>query len=115
MLPILLRAARTSGRAVLMDDGVAFLVHGVVALFHLAFRIPLRAAALIAGGRPILQTSAKGAAGQLRKDRDAMVREIIEGRMQIQFAADAEWPFTDPANHPIRMQFQLPASRPFVG
>lgn len=61
------------------------------------------------------QTGAQGTAGSLRNQRDALLREIIAGRMRIQFAADAEWPFTDPANHSIRMQFQLPASRPFVG
>ena len=61
------------------------------------------------------QTGAQSSASQLRASREDLLRKIIAGRMQIQFAADAEWPFTDPANHPIRMEFQLPASRPFVG
>ncbi len=30
---------------------------------------------------------------------------------EIQFAADAEWPHTDPANVGIRVEFQLPPDR----
>lgn len=36
-------------------------------------------------------------------------------RMWLQFAADAEWPYIDPANTPIRREFQLPATRAFIG
>ena len=32
-------------------------------------------------------------------------------RREIQFAADAEWPHTDPANAGIRVEFQLPVDR----
>ena len=35
--------------------------------------------------------------------------------MWLQFAADAEWPYIDPANTPIRREFQLPATRAFIG
>jgi hypothetical protein len=61
------------------------------------------------------QTSAISAAGGLRLDRDELVRQATAGRMQLQFAADAEWPFTDPANYPVRREFQLPANRAFIG
>ncbi len=61
------------------------------------------------------QTGASGAAGGERIDRDALVRAATAGRMQIQFAADAEWPHTDPANAPTRRQFQLPANRAYLG
>lgn len=50
-----------------------------------------------------------------RAARDAMIREINDRRMEIQFAADAEWPYTDPLNATARRAFHLPASRPFSG
>jgi hypothetical protein len=34
--------------------------------------------------------------------------------MWLQFA-DGEWPHTDPADLPIRREFQLPANRAFIG
>ena len=62
------------------------------------------------------QTSSQGQATRLRSQRDAFIDDtIIAGRMKIQFAADATWPWTEPANHATRMEFQLPASRPFSG
>ena len=50
-----------------------------------------------------------------RAQRDAMIREINDRRMEIQFAADAEWPYTDPANATARRAFHLPRSRPYAG
>ena len=47
--------------------------------------------------------------------RDAMVREINDRRMEIQFAADGLWPYTDPASATARASFHLPRSRPFSG
>ncbi len=35
--------------------------------------------------------------------------------MQIQFAADAEWPYTDDDNAGIGKEFFLPLRRPFNG
>lgn len=64
------------------------------------------------------QTEQSGAIGQasgIRIDRDSLVEQATERRMWIQFAADAEWPHTEPANAPIRREFQLPANRPFIG
>ena len=50
-----------------------------------------------------------------RAARDAMIRGINDRRMEIQFAADAEWPYTDPLNATARRAFHLPASRPYSG
>jgi hypothetical protein len=64
------------------------------------------------------QTSQTGAIGQasgIRLDRNALVEQATERRLWLQFAADAEWPHTNPANTPIRREFQLPATRAFVG
>jgi hypothetical protein len=36
---------------------------------------------------------------------------IVALRREIQFAADAEWPHTDPANAGLRAEFQLPPDR----
>ncbi len=80
-----------------------------------AKRAELRAALTAYQAAQTTQTTATGTAGGQRFDRDALVRESTAGRMKLQFAADAEWPHTDPANHSIRRQFQLPATRPFLG
>jgi hypothetical protein len=61
------------------------------------------------------QSGAIGEAGGHRIDRDALVNQATARRMWLQFAADAEWPHTDPANYPIRREFQLPANRAFIG
>jgi hypothetical protein len=50
-----------------------------------------------------------------RKQRDAAVGSITDRRMTIQFAADAEWPFTNPANAGVRGEFFLPLSQPYHG
>ncbi len=50
-----------------------------------------------------------------RAQRDAMIRGINDRRMEIQFAADAEWPYTDPAHATARRAFHLPRSRPYGG
>ena len=47
--------------------------------------------------------------------RGAMILEINDRRMEIQFAADAEWPYTNPLNATARAAFHLPRSRPFSG
>ncbi len=50
-----------------------------------------------------------------RKQRDTQVSSITDRRITIQFAADAEWPFSVDANAGIRVEFFLPASQPFHG
>jgi hypothetical protein len=57
------------------------------------------------------QSEAQGRATTWRKQVEAAVAGIIAKRREIQFAADAEWPHTDPANAGIRVEFQLPPDR----
>jgi hypothetical protein len=44
----------------------------------------------------------------------ALVKSIDDRRRIVQFAADGEWPFDDAANAPIRREFGIPTSRPFI-
>lgn len=78
-------------------------------------RAALKAALTIYKNTQTDQTGAIGEATGTRIDRNSLVEQATERRMWIQFAADAEWPHTDPANTPIRREFQLPATRAFIG
>ena len=84
-------------------------------------RIPATFAATITGlvtaweGENKNQGDAQSLATQMRNQRGQMLQSITDRRLEIQFAADAEWPYTDPANHAIRMEFKLTANRPFEG
>ena len=80
-----------------------------------AKRVALQAALIAYKATQTTQTGTTGEASTIRIDRDALVEQATAGRMWLQFAADAEWPHTDPTNHPIRKEFQLPATRPFIG
>jgi hypothetical protein len=73
---------------------------------------PLLTACTTAAANPGSQQS--DAATQ-RKQRDAAVGSITDRRMTVQFAADAEWPFTNPANTGIRGEFFPPSSQPLHG
>ena len=57
------------------------------------------------------QTGAQSDATTARKQLETAVADIITKRREIQFAADAEWPHTDPANAGIRGEFQIPTDR----
>lgn len=57
------------------------------------------------------QTGAQGDATKFRSLVEAAVADIIAKRREIQFAADAEWPHTDPANAGIRAEFKLPSDQ----
>jgi len=46
---------------------------------------------------------------------EQMIKSITDRRITIQFAADAEWPFSDPMNRGVRKEFLLPADQPFNG
>ena len=50
-----------------------------------------------------------------RAERDLLIGEINDRRMEIQFAADGAYPYTDTRNEEARHAFQLPLSRPFSG
>ncbi len=43
------------------------------------------------------------------------IDKTTQARMTIQFAADAEWPWHDPASAGIRKEFHLPPGGPFTG
>ena len=70
----------------------------------------LRAASIAANAT---QGGAQSDATTGRTDLDAMVQSIKDRRMEIQFAADAEWPYTKPGNAGVRKEFYLPSDRPF--
>jgi hypothetical protein len=57
------------------------------------------------------QSGAQSDATTARKNLEAAVADIMAKRREIQFAADAEWPHTDPANAGIRVEFKLPSDR----
>lgn len=57
------------------------------------------------------QSGAQGDATTARRQVEAAVADIVTKRREIQFAADADWPHTDPANAGIRAEFQLPPDR----
>lgn len=57
------------------------------------------------------QTGAQSDATTARKQVETAVADIVAKRREIQFAADAEWPHSDPAHAGIRVEFQLPPDR----
>lgn len=61
------------------------------------------------------QSGEQAGATSARAGLEELVGLISGGRRKLQFAADADWPHTDPKNAGIRVEFQLPADRPFVG
>jgi hypothetical protein len=50
---------------------------------------------------------------QDRAERDVLVKTIIERRKKIQYAADTLWPPRKPESVQARVDFKLPASRPY--
>jgi hypothetical protein len=61
------------------------------------------------------QSGAQSDATTARTALEAMLKSITQRRMTIQFAADAEWPWHDPASAGIRKEFHLPPGGPFTG
>ena len=53
-----------------------------------------------------------GDATTARATLEAAVKSIIARRREIQFAADAKWPPSDPANVGIRREFRLSPDKP---
>jgi hypothetical protein len=60
------------------------------------------------------QGSAQSDAAQLRRNLKDQVQVILDYRVTIQNAADAEWPHTTKTNAPIRREFQIPVRSRFV-
>lgn len=59
------------------------------------------------------QQSELGQGKQLRQQRNDQVLSIIARRKKIQYAADTAWPPGQPGSAKARVEFQLPANRPF--
>jgi len=59
------------------------------------------------------QAQSQALATSLRAERDALVQSITDQRIQIQFAAEAEWPACESASAEKRQAFLLQPSRPF--
>ncbi len=59
------------------------------------------------------QAHSQALATSLRAERDALVQTITDKRIQIQFAAEAEWPASEPVSAGKRRAFLLQPSRPF--
>ena len=47
-------------------------------------------------------------------DRNKQIKSIKDRRLQIQFAVDGAFPYTNPDNATTRRTFQLPLDRPFA-
>jgi hypothetical protein len=60
------------------------------------------------------QTDQKSDARSSRQELSEMVESIMTRRIKIQFAADAQWPYTDPSSAAVRNEFHLPVNRPFT-
>ena len=60
------------------------------------------------------QTGSGGEASTSRRQAKARVDTLVEKRQKIQFAADALWPWHDPAKIGVRKEFDLPATRPYA-
>ena len=61
------------------------------------------------------QSDAQSKASRERGSIEADVKSITDRRVQIQLAADAEWPASNSSSAPVRREFQLPPDRPFKG
>ena len=59
------------------------------------------------------QVGGQADATTTRATLEAAVKSIIARRREIQFAADAQWPSTNPANAGIRREFRLSADKAF--
>ena len=60
------------------------------------------------------QSTQQSAAKTQRAERNTMVDSIQQRRIELQFAADAAWPWSNPENAGVRGEFKLPRHRPFT-
>ena len=61
----------------------------------------------------VTQTDAQGNATGQRISFQALLKLILDFRYETQYAAQAEWPHTNPANAAVRVKFGLPPKRKF--
>ena len=59
------------------------------------------------------QVGGQADATTARANLEAAVKDVIARRREIQFAADAQWPSTNPANAGIRREFRISPDRAF--
>lgn len=59
------------------------------------------------------QSTVTSASGTQQINLKNRLQEIVDGRIRIQLAADAQWPHTNPNNAAIRREFQLPVKTRF--
>ncbi len=60
------------------------------------------------------QGAAQSTAKTERRTADKLLADIVAGRLDIQLAADKEWPWTTREHDVIRAQFKLPLTRPMT-
>lgn len=60
------------------------------------------------------QAAAQAMASGERRTADDLIADMVAGRLDIQLAADQEWPWTGHRFDAIRTQFQLPLTRPMT-
>ena len=60
------------------------------------------------------QGTALSAAKAERRTAEELIADIVAGRLDIQLAADQEWPWTTREHDVIRAQFKLPLTRPMT-
>lgn len=57
------------------------------------------------------QTGAQGTATGQRTDLKTLIEEITDDRREIQYAADTQWPASNPAHRAVRIEFKLPPDK----
>ncbi len=60
------------------------------------------------------QGAAQVIASEERRTAEELIADIVAGRLDIQLAADQEWPWTTREHDVIRAQFKLPLTRPMT-
>jgi hypothetical protein len=61
------------------------------------------------------QSSNQSEATKKRHELEQAIQSITDRRIEIQHAADAEWPYSNDLNQGVRKEFFLPLSMPFNG
>ena len=74
----------------------------------------LRDARLAVRGGDDAQKSKQSDASRERVSIDDVLKRIDNNRREVQLAAEGLWPCDDPANRPIRVEFQLPPDKPYI-
>lgn len=95
----------------IIDQAAADALPGITSTKIQAARDALKAYKDIDLDQSGAQAGATGARGTLK----TMMKAITDFRIEVQLAADAEWPHSNPDNASIRTEFKLPAKAKFKG